>query len=161
MTRTLIAGFGNELRGDDGFGVEVVRQLHKRALGSGVRLLEVGTGGLHLAQELMSGYDRVIIVDAMMRGGRPGDLYVLHVDSVEEAASIDLHLAIPARALSVAKALGALPAETILVGCEPGDVEELRLGLTQPVQRSVEIAMDRIDDLIRGNGARQRPENDA
>jgi hydrogenase maturation protease len=161
MTRTLIAGFGNELRGDDGFGVVVVRRLQERALGCHVRLLEVGTGGLHLAQELMAGYDRVIIVDAMMRGGAPGDLYVIQVESVEEAASIDLHLAIPARALSVAKALGALPAETILVGCEPAEVEELRLGLTQPVERSVQIAMDRIDELIRGNGRPQRPEERA
>lgn len=160
MKRTLIAGFGNELRADDGFGIEVIRRLQKRALGSDVRLLEVGTGGLHLAQELMAGYDRVIIVDAMMRGGSPGDLYVMHVESVDAAASIDLHLAIPARALSVAKALGALPAETILVGCEPAEVEELRMGLTEPVQRSVEIAMARIDELITGNGAR-RPENGA
>ncbi|MBC7893792.1 MAG: hydrogenase maturation protease [Cytophagaceae bacterium] len=50
MTRTLIAGFGNVLRGDDGFGVEVIRQLAARGIASAsVELLDVGTGGIRLA----------------------------------------------------------------------------------------------------------------
>ena len=52
MTRTLIAGFGNVLRGDDGFGVAVLRRLAERGLASeSVELLDVGTGGIRLAQE--------------------------------------------------------------------------------------------------------------
>ena len=108
--RTLIAGFGNVLRGDDGFGVEVVRRLGEDGLPAGVDLMEVGTAGIRLAQELLTPYDRLIIVDAMARGGAPGTVYVTAVESVESAAEVDLHLAVPARALSVAKALGPCPA---------------------------------------------------
>ncbi|HEV2131682.1 MAG TPA: hydrogenase maturation protease, partial [Longimicrobiaceae bacterium] len=76
VPRTLIAGFGNVLRGDDGFGVEVIHRLEAAGpAGDEVRLLEVGTGGLALAQELLAGYDRLIIVDAMTCGGAPGTLY--------------------------------------------------------------------------------------
>jgi len=31
MRRTLVAGFGNVLRGDDGFGVEVIREMNGQA----------------------------------------------------------------------------------------------------------------------------------
>ena len=38
--------------------------------------MEVGTAGIRLAQELLTPYDRLIIVDAMNRGGAPGTVYV-------------------------------------------------------------------------------------
>jgi Ni,Fe-hydrogenase maturation factor len=34
--------------------------------------MEVGTAGIRLAQELLTPYDRLVIVDAMTRGGAPG-----------------------------------------------------------------------------------------
>jgi len=146
---TLIAGFGNELRGDDGFGVEVIHQLEAAApLGDEVRLLEVGTGGLSLAQALLTPYDCLIIVDAMTRGGTPGTLYVLEVEGVESAAGIDLHLAIPARALSAAQALGALPGRIYMVGCEPLEVDDLVMGLSGPVRAAVSPAIRRIRELV-------------
>ena len=44
--RTLIAGFGNVIRGDDGFGVEVIRRLREREPITDVELMEVGTAGI-------------------------------------------------------------------------------------------------------------------
>lgn len=146
--RTLIAGFGNVLRGDDGFGVEVVRRLGEDGLPAGVDLMEVGTAGIRLAQELLTPYDRLIIVDAMARGGAPGTVYVTAVESVESAAEVDLHLAVPARALSVAKALGALPREMFIVGCEPAEVDELTTVLTPPVQAAVDAALAHVRRLL-------------
>lgn len=152
MGRTLVAGFGNELRGDDGFGIAVLHRLEAAGTaGSDVVLLEVGTGGLRLAQELLGGYDRVIVVDAMTRGGAPGTIYLLEVESVEAAAEVDLHLAIPSRALAVAQALGALPREVYLVGCEPAEVEELTSELSPAVGSAVAEAVERIQALLRGS----------
>src|SRR5262249_60567317 len=105
--RTLIAGFGNVLRGDDGFGVEVIRRLEQRGPAPGVELMEVGTAGVRLAQELLTPCDRLIIVDAMSRGGAPGTLYGVQGESVESVGEGDLHLAVPSRALAVAKGLRA------------------------------------------------------
>jgi hydrogenase maturation protease len=146
--RTLIAGFGNVLRGDDGFGVEVVRRLSELGPLRGVDLMEVGTAGIRLAQELLTPYDRLVIVDAMTRGGSPGTVYVTAVESVESAAEVDLHLAVPARALSVAKALGALPREVFIVGCEPAEVDELTTALTPSVQAAVDTALGHIQRLL-------------
>lgn len=149
MRRTLIAGFGNVLRGDDGFGVEVVRQLDLAGtVPPGTVLLEVGTGGVALAQALLAGYERLIVVDAMSRGGAPGRLYVLRVDAVETLRSVDMHMAVPSRALGLAQALGVLPPEVFLVGCEPCSVEELTMDLSTPVSAAVSEALRAIGPLL-------------
>jgi hydrogenase maturation protease len=149
--RTLVAGFGNVLRGDDGFGVEVIRRLESERPLADVELMEVGTAGIRLAQELLTPYDRLIIVDAMTRGGAPGTVYVSEVESVESPGEVDLHLALPSRALAVAKALGALPGRVFIVGCEPADVDELTTTLTPAVGAAVDTALEHVRRLVAGD----------
>ncbi len=67
----LVAGIGNIFLGDDGFGVEAVRALKERDLPEGVELLDIGVRGVHLAYQLLDGYDTLILVDATRRGGSP------------------------------------------------------------------------------------------
>lgn len=150
MTRTLIAGFGNVLRGDDGFGVAVLQRLGERGIASeDVELLDVGTGGIRLAQELITPYDRLIVIDATTRGGAPGTVYSLVVDDVVATREIDMHTTVPSRALEVAKALGTLPAQIYLVGCEPGSVDVLTTELSAPVAAAVDEAVRRVEELLR------------
>ena len=149
MTRTLIAGFGNVLRGDDGFGVEVLRRLAERGIASeSIELLDVGTGGIRLAQELMSPYDKLIIIDAATRGGPPGSVYTLVVDGVRKTQEIDLHTVVPSRALEVAQALGPLPAQIFLVGCEPAVVDHWTLELSDVVAGAVDQAIQEVEKLL-------------
>lgn len=148
MARILVAGFGNVLRADDGFGVAVIDRLQAETLPPDVHLMEVGTGGLRLAQELLTGYDHLIIVDAMTRGGKPGDVYVEEVMSVEPAKDIDMHLAVPARAMGVAKAMGALPPRVHLIGCEPQEVDDLIHELTAKVRLAVPAAVQHVRRLV-------------
>lgn len=148
MSRTLVAGFGNELRGDDGFGVLVIRRLEQEPLPDDVQLLEVGTGGLRLAQELLTPYDHLIVVDAVTRGGLPGTLYMLEVTEVDVSGGVDMHAAVPDRALAVAKALNVLPGRVHLVGCEAGDVDELMAEPSPIVQQAIEQAARQVRRLV-------------
>ncbi|MGI8332335.1 hydrogenase maturation protease [Actinomadura scrupuli] len=75
--KTLVAGVGNIFLGDDGFGVEVARRLSGDPARDGVRVADYGIRGLHLAYELLDGYDALILVDAVDRGGPPGTVYVI------------------------------------------------------------------------------------
>jgi hydrogenase maturation protease len=150
--RTLIAGFGSELRGDDGFGLHVIRRLRDLEVeAADVHLMEVGTAGLTLAQQLLDPYDRLIVVDAIRRGGPAGTVYALAVDAVEPAADVDMHTAVPSRALGVANALGGLPRDVWIVGCEPAEVDELTTELTPAVERAVDEVVLRIRALL-GDG---------
>lgn len=156
--KTLIAGFGNLLRRDDGFGVEVIRRLGARALPAHIQTMDVGIGGMHFVLRLMEGFEVVIVVDAVEHGKPPGTLYVftptkadLGLDSEEW---IDPHFAEPARSLKFAKALGFLPEQVTVVGCEP---ESCHLGqcLSLPVSLAVDRAVQTIHDMVDADGHRR------
>ncbi len=153
---TLIAGFGNDLRADDGVGLAVVRQLSARDLPADVRCVEIGIGGIALLHELSApGVDRLVIVDAVRRGGSPGTVYVLTpvLDKADEdlhGAFADAHFTEPYRALVLARALGRLPDEIHVVGIEPKETEELSIHLTPAVGRAVAVAADRALALATG-----------
>jgi hydrogenase maturation protease len=156
--KILIAGVGNSLRGDDGFGVAVAQALiegHK--FSDDVRIYEAGTAGIALVQELMSDYDALIIADAIDRRGPPGTVYLIEpeipdADSIEPAelhrSLVDAHYADPSKVLLLAKALGVLPERVFIVGCQPGGFDELGAELSQPVRNAVQIAVNRIESLI-------------
>lgn len=147
--RTLIAGFGNVLRGDDGFGVAVLQRLAERGTANdSVELLDVGTGGIRLAQELVTPYDRLIIIDATTRGGVPGSVYTLAVDGVRKTLEIDMHTAVPSRALEVAQAMGPLPKEIFMVGCEPAVVDEWTMELSPAVAGAIDRAVQEVERLL-------------
>jgi Ni,Fe-hydrogenase maturation factor len=50
--------------------------------------------------------------------------------------------------LSLAKALGALPPETFIVGCEPYEVDELTMELSAPVRAAVDVAATHVQALM-------------
>ena len=78
--RVLVAGIGNTFLSDDGFGVEVIARLRSRELPAHVELVDTGIRGMHLAYQLLDGYDVLVLVDAVARGSDPGTLYVLEHD---------------------------------------------------------------------------------
>lgn len=155
--RVLVAGMGNELRGDDGFGVAVTHLLAGRDLGADVTVREFGIGGIHLVQELLTRYDALLIVDAVRQGSAPGTLHLLEPavvdiadlpDNVRRDFLADVHWADPGRVLILAKALGVLPSRVLILGCQPQDMEDLSLALTPAVQESLPRAMVAIDEAL-------------
>lgn len=143
---TVIAGFGNELRADDGVGLAVIRHLERAGVPGGVRCAEVGSGGIAMLHELFAGCERLVVVDAVRRGGAPGTVYVLTPRFGPDAghdALVDAHFTEPYAALTLARALGVLPGEIHVVGVEVAETEELSLELTPAVLRAVPIAAER------------------
>lgn len=151
--RALVAGVGNVLRGDDGFGVRVVEALEGTDLPEGTEVIEVGIGGIHLVQQLMHGrYDALVIVDAVDRDGSPGQLFVLEaeVPDVLEGGrplEVDMHKTDPSRVLLMARALGALPPCVRIVGCQPASAG-LDEALSAPVQAAVGEAVSAVQHLL-------------
>ena len=144
--RIVVAGVGNILRGDDGFGPAVTELLGH--LPAGADVVETGIGGIALLQELMAGCDGLVLIDAVDRGAEPGTLFAI-TPEVEAAEHVpDVHLANPHRVLSMAKTMGILPDRVLIVGCQPLDVEEMCQGLSPPVQHALAPAVKRIEETV-------------
>lgn len=147
----LIACIGNIFLGDDGFGVEVGRRLLERPQSPSVRVLDVGIRGLHFVYSLLEGYNGIIIVDTVQRGGASGTLYVIEPQPGPGAfVAIDSHDMDPASALRLAAAWGAPACPVRLIGCEPQSLEP-GIGLSEPVrdavERAVEIVRVQVDEI--------------
>jgi hydrogenase maturation protease len=153
----LVAGVGNIFLGDDGFGVEVARRLTGDPP-AGAEVVDFGIRGIQLAYQLLEGYDTLILIDALARGGAPGTLYVFEPDpsAAPPASALDAHGMDPASVLAILQTLGGTVGRTIVVGCEPADTGE-GLGLSAPVELSVDDAVQ----LVRGLVADRRAMHDA
>jgi hydrogenase maturation protease len=161
--KILICGVGNVLRADDGFGVRVAHALMARDdLGSSVKVIETGIGGMSLVQELMDGYDALLLIDAYTREGEPGQLYFLEPEipdtdsmGVHEKRSYfaDTHYATPIRALALASQVAELPSVIRVLGCEPQNCDDMTIGLTPPVEAAIpaaiEMALDFLNKILR------------
>ncbi len=155
----LISGVGNVLQQDDGFGIAVVRELKKRGrLPQSVTLQETGIGGIHLVQELYNGYEVLIIVDAVMRDGQPGQIYFLEpqvpdisdlTENEQRDFLADMHYTNPSKALMLAKALGILPPTLLIVGCQPAAYDDFQLGLSDTIAAAVPGAAREIENWVK------------
>lgn len=108
-----VIGFGNELHGDDGFGVAVCRRLAELRLPDDVRVYAAGTRGLD-ALALFEGCDEAIIIDAREPAGRPGRLGFPAPETLAEDSSLPGHGAGVGYLLRALAALGSPPRLRIL-----------------------------------------------
>ena len=159
----IVAGFGNVLRKDDGFGVEVAQRLLEEGVPEGVTVLEIGIGGIHLVQDLLRGGDALIIVDAVEVDRPPGTVVVIEppvtdlggLDTMESRDVLaDMHYATPDRALLLAEALGARPEVTLIVGVSPVDAEGWGEGLSPAVAAAVGPAVGEVRRIVTELGVR-------
>jgi hydrogenase maturation protease len=150
--RVLVAGIGNIFLGDDGFGSEVARRMAGQPEPDGVRIVDYGIRGMHLAYDLLDGYEALVLVDAVPGDGQPGDITVLEVGPDDLGSGpLDAHGMDPVAVLANLGSLGGELPRTLVVGCQPLDVEE-RMGLTPTVTAAVDVATTTIigllDDLL-------------
>ena len=153
--RVLVAGIGNIFLGDDGFGVEVVRRLAGRDLPDCVEVKDFGIRGMDLAYALQDHYELVVFVDATPRGGEPGTLYLIEPEIEDDGeVSLDTHGMDPVKVIGLSRALGARPARTLVVGCEPQvilggeDYDEMLMELSGPVRAAVAEAVKMVESVV-------------
>jgi hydrogenase maturation protease len=115
MTRTLVAGLGNELRGDDSAGLLAARAV--RALLLDNVDVEEHSGDVAALAESMARHAEVFVVDAVVSGAAPGTVRELNPDGALTRSRSSSHgLGVP-EALTLARALGGAP-HVRLIGIE-------------------------------------------
>ncbi|MGZ8802241.1 MAG: hydrogenase maturation protease [Mycobacterium sp.] len=155
MTSTLVAGIGNIFLGDDGFGPEVLRRVAPRLPHPAVRAVDYGIRGMHLAYDLLDGYDALVLVDALPGRGAPGTLHIFEADHERLSATtgLDAHAMDPAAVFASLNALGGSPPYTVVIGCEVGCIED-GIGLSESVAAAVPDAVQAVEDVVAELSAR-------
>ena len=155
----LIAGVGNELRQDDAFGIEFVRRWSKDMPEySNITTMEVGIAGIHLVQELHTGYDILVLADAVDYQRKPG---TVSIERVEELSNIedmpldkkreflaDMHYTNPTRAMMLAKALKVLPEDVFILGCQSAQHDDFALGMSEEVTQALPVAVRALSEWL-------------
>ena len=146
--RILVAGVGNLFLGDDGFGPEVARRLLVAGPVDGAKVVDFGIRGMHLAYELLDGYDVLVIADAVPRTSTPGTLSLIEVSAGDlGGGEFDAHGMDPTAVLARLGDLGGSLPRTFVVGCEPAFLGE-GIGLSEPVATAVDGAVSMVRDLV-------------
>ena len=147
-TKTLVAGIGNIFNGDDGFGSEVAQRLASRSMPAGVRVEDYGIRGVHLAYELLEGYDLLVLVDALPRGEPAGTVSVIEPDlDFGDVPPVDSHQLDPVAVLAMVAKLGGEIGRVLVVGCEPADVGD-GIGMSAPVSAAVDDAIRMVEEIL-------------
>ncbi|MHC4393574.1 MAG: hydrogenase maturation protease [Planctomycetota bacterium] len=145
MTRAVVVGVGQASRGDDGVGLAVIEELRARGAVPGVRL-EIIAEPSALIDILGDGRARqVVVVDALVGGGRPGEVRRLEADDLEGAGARPLssHGVSVAQAIGLARVLsGPAAAAVVLVGIVIPPPGPMGPGLTPAVAEAVPRAAD-------------------
>jgi coenzyme F420 hydrogenase subunit delta len=140
----VVAGCGNPLYADDGFGPAVVEKLKGLELPENVTVVDAGLGGPHFVFTLLNpeSTKTLIIVDIADFGGEPGDLRWLAVDELPEGSYLDAHswdLTEPLQCIKDDIRIRVLVCQKKYVSAP-----EMVIGITYEVQRAIPEAVSEI-----------------
>ena len=147
--RILVLGLGNDILGDDAVGLLVARRLRVLLPGA-VEVLECGGGGLELLDAL-EGYDRALLIDAIMTGKHPPGtiLEFSDADFKKDDAPSPHYAGLPT-VIRLAESLGIhFPQPFQVVAVEVENPYEVAEGLSEPVERAIPAVVERAEAIIR------------
>ena len=142
MRGTVVIGLGNPLMGDDGLGLAALARLRDEwTVPPELELVDGGTWGMNLLPTIEDA-GRVLLIDAIDVGARPGTEIVLARDRLPRyfATKISPHQVDLRDVLALAELRGTLPRDTTAVGLQPARVE-LSTELS-------DVLRDRLDQLV-------------
>jgi hydrogenase maturation protease len=160
MMKKLVIGLGNPILTDDGVGVKVAYKVKDSLAahhGRDLTITEVGVGGLRL-MEMMIGYDRVILIDALIQrnGGPPGTIHRMTLDDLRTISptqhSASAHDTTLVTALEMGRRIGlALPGEIIIYAIEVENVldfgEQPTLAVAEAIPRVAAAVLDELSEM--------------
>ena len=130
----VIAGCGNPLFADDGFGPAVIEEMQKLTLPDNVAIIDAGLGGPHFIFTLLDPAvtKKLVIVDIADFGAEPGSIAKFRVEDLPPGAYRDAH------SWDLTEPLQRIKdqIEITIIGCQPARVTapEFDIGLSEELQ---------------------------
>jgi hydrogenase maturation protease len=120
----LIMGVGNLLLSDEGVGVHIAQKMMEMHLPPEVHVVEGGTDGFGLINVILAA-DRMILIDAVRGGGKPGSIYRFDIEDCPSCLDIfktSVHQVSILEVINLSGLIGSTPSTTI-IGIEPKRLE--------------------------------------
>ena len=143
-----VHGFGHRLR--KSHSLVDLRRLAALSWPDGVRVVDYGIRGMHLAYDLLDPWEALVLVDALPDRGEVGSVVLIEIgdEHVGGGAQVDAHGMDPSTVLATLSALGGrLPPRTLLVGCQVAETGD-GMGLTPVVESAVDDAVRRVHTVV-------------
>lgn len=144
----VIAGCGNPLFADDGFGPAVIEELLKLDLPDNIKAVDAGLGGPHFIFTLLDPdvTRKLIVIDTVNFGGEPGQLVRLMVEDLPPGSYRDAH------SWDLTEPLHRLKdnMDITVIGCQPKRVSapEFEMGLSDEVLDAIPRAVREVLALV-------------
>ena len=148
--KTLILGLGNELFGDDGVGIHVVRELKKRGdFKPNIDLIETSVSGLALI-DIIADYNRLIIIDTIKKENpEAGNIRVLELDQIRHVPGPSPHYVSFPQIITLGKKLGLhMPELVKIIAVEAKNIYKLGEGLSLEIKNAIPEIINKINELI-------------
>lgn len=145
--RIVVVGLGNPVLSDDAVGIVAARMLAERLAGTPVDVIQASWGGMRFI-DLLAGYDRAIIVDAIeWKRGPPGTIYRLTSDeAIPTLRAVSFHDMSMGSALALGRALDIpLPVEVVFFAVEALETRTFSEQLTPGVQAALPDLVRRVE----------------
>ncbi|MCK9308521.1 MAG: hydrogenase maturation protease [Methanoculleus sp.] len=143
--RVCIIGCGNPLMGNDGAGILTMRLFEGKF--PNVDVIDGGTGGFGLIP-LMEGYEKVVIVDAMVGiGDNIGDVLTFEVPPSWDLPAYALHDIGIGEVVTIARELG-YASDIVTVGIEAGEIQAFSQEIDPAVEEGIRVAGQVIQRLL-------------
>lgn len=148
--KVVVLGVGNLLLTDEGVGVHLIQKLREMEIDERIELVDGGTSILDFIPQAED-VSKLIIVDAIKLGGKPGTTYKICVDdSLLKGAKgmTSLHQLGVVETLAIAQKMGKLP-HTVIIGIEPKEISyglELSPEVEREMGKMVNLILDEVRD---------------
>lgn len=154
--KTLVLGLGNELYGDDGIGIQVIRLLKKEAKEvataefQNVDLEECSLSGLALL-DVIVGYDRLILIDTVKRESpRPGRIQVLGEADIRAVPGPSPHYVSVPQAVEIGRSLGLhMPSRIQVVAVEAKNIHSLGEKLSEEMEKNLPAIAETVKEVLK------------
>jgi hydrogenase maturation protease len=161
--RTLVLGLGNELYGDDGVGLHVIRRLKQEFAESrkdcegfeDIDFVECSLSGLALL-DLVVGYDSLVIVDTIKRNSPvAGKIHVLEAENLRAIPGPSPHYVSIPQTLEIGKKIGLkVPSRIKIIAVEAKNIYHLGEGLTEETAKCIPIIVEKVKEILKLNRSR-------
>lgn len=149
--RITILGIGNLLLKDEGVGVHLIRKLVRDNTGyANLNIIDGGTSP-DIFSLVDDSVDKLIVVDAVKAGNKPGTVYRFSFDDLDldSASPVSLHEIGVLEGLRLMVLLNRQPKSTVIIGIEPKTIDfglELSPEVEEKLPDIVKLILNEVEE---------------